>query len=218
MLTFPKTEISNRQTNKSKQTKNTTKGFPGGPVVKTPRFHCRGLGSSPPPPPAVDRGTKIPRAAQRGQKKSLKKYNQNFRSAFLKFSFPLFAFSRSKGRGLGKEGRGRRKERGRGSLGPGGEPLVLLVVLGPAGGHPQGAGTSKPAGAAWEGPRCRAAPGPDPGPTFTAVMETATTAIILGGGRGRSKEALCVALVLRYLFNPHTIPARWVDLTPVYRD
>ena len=35
--------------------------FSGGPVVRTPRFHCRGTGSIPGP------GTKIPYAARRGQ-------------------------------------------------------------------------------------------------------------------------------------------------------
>ena len=37
--------------------------FPGGPVVKTLCFQCRGLGWIP------GRGTKIPHAVQRGQKK-----------------------------------------------------------------------------------------------------------------------------------------------------
>ena len=37
--------------------------LPGGPVVKTPHFHCRGLGFDP------GQGTKIPQAAQGGQKK-----------------------------------------------------------------------------------------------------------------------------------------------------
>ena len=37
--------------------------LPGGPVVKTPHFHCRGLGFDP------GWGTKIPQAAQGGQKK-----------------------------------------------------------------------------------------------------------------------------------------------------
>ena len=37
--------------------------LPGGPVVKTRRFHCRGLSSIP------CQGTKIPHAPQRGQKK-----------------------------------------------------------------------------------------------------------------------------------------------------
>ena len=37
--------------------------LPGGPVVKTPQFHCRGLGFDP------GWGTKIPQAAQGGQKK-----------------------------------------------------------------------------------------------------------------------------------------------------
>ena len=36
--------------------------FPGGPVVRTLCFHCRGTGSIP------DLGTKIPHAAQYGQK------------------------------------------------------------------------------------------------------------------------------------------------------
>ena len=36
--------------------------FPGGPVVRTPRFHFRGMGSIP------GWGTKIPQAAQYGQK------------------------------------------------------------------------------------------------------------------------------------------------------
>ena len=37
--------------------------FPGGPVVKTPSFHCRGLGFDP------WSRTKIPHAAQRGTAK-----------------------------------------------------------------------------------------------------------------------------------------------------
>ena len=41
--------------------------FPGGPVVRTQCFHCRGLGS------ASGWGTKIPQASQRGQKKKKKK-------------------------------------------------------------------------------------------------------------------------------------------------
>ena len=36
--------------------------FPGGPMVKTPCFHCRGRGSIP------GRGTKIPHATWRSQK------------------------------------------------------------------------------------------------------------------------------------------------------
>ena len=39
--------------------------FPGGPVVRIQRFHCRGLGSIP------GQGTKIPQAAQHGQKKEV---------------------------------------------------------------------------------------------------------------------------------------------------
>ena len=41
--------------------------FPGGPVVKTPRSHCRGPGSTP------GWGAKIPRAVRCGQKKKKKK-------------------------------------------------------------------------------------------------------------------------------------------------
>ena len=40
--------------------------FPGGPVVRTPCFHCGGRGSTP------GRGTKIPQASRRGQKKKKK--------------------------------------------------------------------------------------------------------------------------------------------------
>ena len=42
--------------------KCSTGNFPGGPVVKTPCFHCRRLG--------FISGTKIPHAAWHGQKKS----------------------------------------------------------------------------------------------------------------------------------------------------
>ena len=45
--------------------------FPGGPVVKTPHFHCRGVGSTP------GRGAKIPHAARCCQKK---KKNPGLRS------------------------------------------------------------------------------------------------------------------------------------------
>ena len=46
--------------------------FPGGPVVRTPRFHCRGPGLLP------GRATKIPKATWRGQKKKKKKkFSQN---------------------------------------------------------------------------------------------------------------------------------------------
>ena len=41
-----------------------TKGtveFPGGPVIRTPHFHCRGLGS------ILSQGTKIPLATQHGK-------------------------------------------------------------------------------------------------------------------------------------------------------
>ena len=41
--------------------------FPGSPVVRTQRFHCHGLGSIP------GWGTKIPEAAQNGQKKKKKR-------------------------------------------------------------------------------------------------------------------------------------------------
>ena len=41
--------------------------FPGDPVVRTWRFHCRGPGSIP------GGGTKIPQAAQRGQNKQTNK-------------------------------------------------------------------------------------------------------------------------------------------------
>ena len=41
--------------------------FPGGPVVRTRRFHCCGLSSIP------GQGTKIPQAAWHGQKKKKKK-------------------------------------------------------------------------------------------------------------------------------------------------
>ena len=41
--------------------------FPGGPVVKTLHFHCRGKGSIP------GWGTKIPHATPHGQKKERKK-------------------------------------------------------------------------------------------------------------------------------------------------
>ena len=41
--------------------------FPGGPVVRTQRFHCRGPGFNP------CQGTKIPQAAQRRQKKKKSK-------------------------------------------------------------------------------------------------------------------------------------------------
>ena len=37
--------------------------FPGGPVIRTLHFHCRGHGSIPGP------GTNIPHAAQHGQNK-----------------------------------------------------------------------------------------------------------------------------------------------------
>ena len=43
--------------------KQTVGGFPSGLVVRTPRFHCRGMGSIP------GWGTKIPYAAQHSQKK-----------------------------------------------------------------------------------------------------------------------------------------------------
>ena len=39
-------------------------------MVRAPRFHCRGLGSIP------GRGTKIPQAAQRGQKEKQNKRNE----------------------------------------------------------------------------------------------------------------------------------------------
>ena len=46
--------------------KNANREFPGGPVVRTPHFHCRG--------PRFDsltgQGTKILQAARRGQKKN----------------------------------------------------------------------------------------------------------------------------------------------------
>ena len=42
--------------------------FPGGPVVRTQHFHCRGPGSIP------SRETKILQAAWRGQKKKKKNY------------------------------------------------------------------------------------------------------------------------------------------------
>ena len=41
-------------------------GIPGGPVVRTPCFHCRGLGSIP------AWGTKISQTTQYGQKKGKK--------------------------------------------------------------------------------------------------------------------------------------------------
>ena len=41
--------------------------FPGGPVVRTRLFHCRGPHLIPGP------GSKIPQAAQRGQKKKKKR-------------------------------------------------------------------------------------------------------------------------------------------------
>ena len=42
--------------------KNTESDFPGGPVVKTPHFHCRGAGSIP------GRGAKVPHTVWRNQK------------------------------------------------------------------------------------------------------------------------------------------------------
>ena len=44
--------------------------FPGGPVVRALRFHCRGLGSNP------GRGTKILQAERHSQKKKKKKRHQ----------------------------------------------------------------------------------------------------------------------------------------------
>ena len=46
--------------------KDRRRDFPGGPVVKTPCFQCRGTGSIP------GLGTKIPHAMLRGQKKKKK--------------------------------------------------------------------------------------------------------------------------------------------------
>ena len=46
-----------------KKKKKAVREFPGGPVVRTQRFNCRGLGSIP------GWGTKIPQAVQHGQKK-----------------------------------------------------------------------------------------------------------------------------------------------------
>ena len=46
--------------------------FPGGPVVRTWRFHCRDLGSIP------GRGTKIPQAAWLCQNKERKNHNSHF--------------------------------------------------------------------------------------------------------------------------------------------
>ena len=45
-------------------------GFPGGPVVRTPHFHCRGPGSIP------GQGTKILQAERRGKKKKKKSSRQ----------------------------------------------------------------------------------------------------------------------------------------------
>ena len=52
--------------------------FPGGPVVRTRHFHCRGLGS------ILGRGTKIPQAARRGRK------NQKKTNTALLMPFPLW--------------------------------------------------------------------------------------------------------------------------------
>ena len=46
----------------SKKKKHSAREFPGGPVVRTPCFHCGGVGSIP------GQGTKIPQAVQCGQK------------------------------------------------------------------------------------------------------------------------------------------------------
>ena len=51
--------------------------FPGGPVVRTRHFHCRGLGSIP------GQGTEIPQAVQRGQKNQKNKNCLYFRFASL---------------------------------------------------------------------------------------------------------------------------------------
>ena len=45
--------------------------FPCGPVVKTPGFQCRGMGSIP------GQGTKIPQAARHRQKKQTKNPKSN---------------------------------------------------------------------------------------------------------------------------------------------
>ena len=46
--------------------------FPGSPVVRTPCFHCRGLGS------VLGQGTKIPQAAQCSQKEKKKSMRVHF--------------------------------------------------------------------------------------------------------------------------------------------
>ena len=64
-MTF-KINLSNSTFKEYSNTKKKSGGgaeFPRGPVVRTWRFHCWGLGSVP------GQGTKIPQAAQRGQKK-----------------------------------------------------------------------------------------------------------------------------------------------------
>ena len=53
--------------------------FPGGPVVRTRRFHCWGLGSTP------GWGTKIPQAVQRGQQ--INKKIKNFAPLVVLFLF-----------------------------------------------------------------------------------------------------------------------------------
>ena len=50
--------------------KGTIQDFPGGPVVKTPHFQGRGMGSIP------GQGTKIPHAMQHGQKTLKKKFKK----------------------------------------------------------------------------------------------------------------------------------------------
>ena len=55
--------------------KKNLREFPGGPVLRTPHFHCQGPGSIP------GQGTKIPQAAQHDQKRKKKKkilkWNEN---------------------------------------------------------------------------------------------------------------------------------------------
>ena len=59
-------EVGFFQQGRNDVNKSTKLDFPGGPVVKTLRFHCRGAGSIP------GRGTKILHAVWHGQKKKKK--------------------------------------------------------------------------------------------------------------------------------------------------
>ena len=56
-------EFENRSIGSIQYKKKKKGEFPGGPVVRTWRFHCRGPGSIP------GQGTKIQQATQHGQKK-----------------------------------------------------------------------------------------------------------------------------------------------------